>query len=267
MTAGEREAGPAVAPSSWRVIRDGPAAGARNMALDHALAGTFAEAQGVLRLYSWERPTVSFGRNEPTRGRYSTIEARARGIDFVRRPTGGRAVLHHAEVTYAIVVAERALGGPRAAYEAINRGLVRGLRTLGVDADLAKGGEVLRPDAGPCFNAPGPGEVTVGGRKLVGSAQVRQDGALLQHGSLPLRGNQRMLEVLAPSAGSSRDPASLEDSAGDVAASAVEDALVEGFRKEFGGAWREDGYTAAELAEASQLEIDWYLRDEWTWRR
>src|SRR5690606_19064671 len=122
-------------PLRWRVRRDGPASGARNMALDHALAETIGAAaaavrassvagaaggvpaagphgpEAALRLYTWARPTVSFGRNEPAGG----PEAWAGRADaFVRRPTGGRAVLHAAELTYAAVVPARALGGVRA---------------------------------------------------------------------------------------------------------------------------------------------------------
>src|SRR5690606_17502269 len=97
----------------------------------------------------------------------------SRAVDFVRRPTGGRAVLHDRELTYAVVVPHRALGGPRAAYRAINEALVMGLRALGVDASVSERGRVLPPDAGPCFQVAAPGEVVADGRKLVGSAQAR----------------------------------------------------------------------------------------------
>ena len=97
------------------------------MALDHALAVCSQQSQGVLRLYSWKEATVSFGRNEPTKGLYDRANAEELGIEFVRRPTGGRAVLHQNEITYAVVLPVRALGGPKASYMAINRGLAEGL--------------------------------------------------------------------------------------------------------------------------------------------
>src|SRR5690606_669373 len=103
------------------------------------------------------------------------------------RPTGGREVLHDRELTYAVVVPLRAFGGLRALHRLVNGALVEALRSLGVAADLAPpDGRALRPDAGPCFGGPAEGEVTVGGRKLIGSAQVRVGGAVLQHGSLRL---------------------------------------------------------------------------------
>ena len=96
----------------WRVLIDPPMAGLENMARDHALAEELEAGHAVLRLYRWDRPTVSLGRNEPGKC-YDTDRARECGIPFVRRPTGGRAVLHSDELTYAVVAPLRALGGLR----------------------------------------------------------------------------------------------------------------------------------------------------------
>ena len=193
-----RRAPAASAPARlrWRLLRDDPLPGARNMALDHALALTLREGAGVLRLYGWSRPTVSFGRNEPASGVYDAGSGDSRGLDFVRRPTGGRAVLHEHELTYSVVVPLRALGGPREAYRRINEALAAGLSALGVDVEVAERGTAHRPDAGPCFQEAAPGEVVVNGRKLVGSAQARVGPALLQHGSIVLRTDQSALERL-----------------------------------------------------------------------
>ncbi len=90
-------------PLRWRVLRDGPLPGATNMARDHGLAASLRSGEGVLRLYQWDLPTVSFGRNEPAKGLYLEEMAKKEGVAFVRRPTGGRAVLHHQELTYALV--------------------------------------------------------------------------------------------------------------------------------------------------------------------
>ena len=190
------------APLRWRLLRDEPLPGARNMALDHALALTLRQGTGVLRLYGWSRPTVSFGRNEPASGVYDAGSDAVRGLDFVRRPTGGRAVLHEHELTYAVVVPLRALGGPREAYRRINEALAAGLSALGVDVEVTKRGAAHRPDAGPCFQEAAPGEVVMSGRKLVGSAQARVGPALLQHGSIVLHTDQSELERLlcAPAA-------------------------------------------------------------------
>jgi lipoate-protein ligase A len=185
---------------TWSVLIDPPMCGARNMARDHALAQALQDGRGILRIYRWDRPTVSFGRNEPARGRYDLGGAARRGVHFVRRPTGGRAVLHDRELTYAVALPLRAIGGARGAYMAVNAGLVRALRSLGVPAELAASGEACATDAGPCFQRAASGEVVVSGRKLVGSAQVRVGNVLLQHGSLLLGPGQELLSELAPGA-------------------------------------------------------------------
>lgn len=238
------------------------------MALDHALARTLEEGCGVVRLYRWSGPTVSFGRNEPARGRYDTDRARAEGIRFVRRPTGGRAVLHDAELTYAVVAPLRAFGGLRGAYLRINQGLVEGLRTLGADVAVAGEGEVLPPDAGPCFRLPAPGEVVAGGRKLVGSAQARVEGALLQHGSLILSGDQSRLARLAgPARERAEPPATLEGLVGSISVEAAAGAVARGLRLALGGRWAEAGYRALEERAADALVEERYGREDWTWRR
>ena len=103
------------------------------MAVDHALAACLNPGEAVFRLYRWSRPTVSFGRNEPARGRYDLAAGRAAGIDFVRRPTGGRAVLHDRALTYAAILPLTGPGGLSATYALTNRGLVQALWSVGVD--------------------------------------------------------------------------------------------------------------------------------------
>lgn len=238
------------------------------MALDHALAEGVGDASAVLRLYSWAPHTISFGRNEPAAGRYDLEAARAGGLGFVRRPTGGRAVLHAHEVTYAVILPVRTLGGARAVYRRIHCGIVDGLRALGVPAELAADGVVLAPDAGPCFRAPAPGEVVAAGRKLVGSAQVRLGGALLQHGSVILGGDQGALVSLAGGDASGDTAASVEDELGRaVDPTEVREALSEGLRLALGGAWAEGDYRPPEIRRADELEDERYARDGWTWRR
>ncbi len=251
----------------WRIIRDPPHAGSRNMALDHALARCVAPGSGVVRLYGWERPTVSFGRNEPAAGLYSVRAAHERGIDYVRRPTGGRAVLHAGELTYAVVAPVRALGGARIAYRRINEALAAALRSLGAGVELSAGGAALAPDAGPCFQSPVEGEVVVADRKLVGSAQARIDGALLQHGAIILSGDQSVLAELSDGAGDHRTPATLQELIGAVRVDDVAAAVTEKLQMAFGGSWSASEYRAAEIAEADRLEVERYARDSWTWRR
>ncbi len=252
----------------WRFVIDrDPRTGPRNMALDHALAEHNRPGEGVVRLYAWSPPTISFGRNEPTRGLYDREAASREGLGFVRRPTGGRAVLHAHEVTYCAVLPVDALGGLRMAYLRLNGGLVEGLRALGCPATVGLGGAALPPDAGPCFQAPAPGEVVLQGRKLVGSAQVRMGASLLQHGSVILSGDQSALARLAGGDGDPSPPATLEGVIGPVAWRDVVEALVGGLRLALGGAWQQGEVTPVEEARAQCLESDHYAADVWTWRR
>lgn len=188
----EAGAGPTGIPADWRLIETPALPGARNMAIDLVLADTVrAGGPPALRFYRWWPPCLSLGRNQEARGHYDTAEAERRGIEFVRRPTGGRAVYHHHEITYSVVVGERDLGGPRETYRAVTRALTAGLRLLGVPAEIAeRPGPALRPNTIPCFRERGDGAILANGRKLVGSAQLREAGVLLQHGSILLAADQ-----------------------------------------------------------------------------
>jgi lipoate-protein ligase A len=174
--------------------------GAANMAID---AGLLAEAartgRAFLRLYRFDPPCLSLGRNEAA-AHYDRAAIAQRGLDVVRRPTGGRAVWHEYELTYAVAAPIATFGGLRAAYHAIHTRLAAALRSLGADATLAPHqppppGRVDQPAS--CFATPVGGEVLVAGRKLVGSAQVRKRSAFLQHGSILLDGSQEIVRVVS----------------------------------------------------------------------
>jgi len=241
------------------------------MALDHALARELRSGTGVLRVYGWSRPTVSFGRNEAARGLYDVEAADREGVAFVRRPTGGRVVLHDQELTYAVAAPVRAWGGLRDAYREINRALVNALGKLGVEAELAGRGEGREAplSAGPCFQLPAEGEIVARGRKLVGSAQARLGRALLQHGSLLLAGNQDPLARIGPeaTAEAGAPPITLLSLMGWLPErGALVDALVEGMSEVLGGRWEREDPTWAEL-EAARALRERYDSSEWTWRR
>lgn len=154
----------------------------------------------VVRTYGWRTPTVSFGRHQRARGVYDAALIAADGYDVVRRPTGGRAILHHREFTYA--VAMPATGNVRDSHAALTALVADALARLGVAAAPApRTTRATAPGAAPCFDAPAEGELVVDGQKLVGSAQVRIDGALLQHGSVLVDDDQGRLAryLLVPS--------------------------------------------------------------------
>lgn len=184
---------------AWNLIVDPVGrSGPYNMATDEALLDDVARSGGAyLRLYRWDPPTLSIGRNQP-----NVFES----IPVVRRPTGGQAVWHEHEVTYAVAAPISFFGSLRDAYCEIHERLARALQTLGVGAVLADRPTVRpRPTGSPlgsdhptsCFASSVGGEILVNGRKLVGSAQVRKRNAFLQHGSILLGGSQR--HVAGPS--------------------------------------------------------------------
>jgi len=188
--------------ASIRLLDTQPAPGAWNMAIDAVLMQAVrGGAPPVLRFYRWEPACLSLGRNQPAMGYYDAERLQREGIQVVRRPTGGRAVLHDCELTYSFVIPSRGFGTPREVYRRVNRALVRGLRVLGAEVTLARetGRRAPVPSVAPCFAEPVAGEVVAAGRKVVGSAQVVERGVLLQHGSLPLDGDTNRITRFIPS--------------------------------------------------------------------
>ncbi len=254
-------------PLRWRVLYDPALTGPVNMARDHALADCLQDGQGVLRLYEWDPPTVSFGRNEPAKGIYSVERADGEGVAYVRRPTGGRAVLHHRELTYGLAFPLGTFGGLKKAYRIINRGLLSGLQELGAAVQLAADtGPSLPPDAGPCFRQPAEREVMALDRKLIGSAQVRMGDCVLQHGSIILDGDQDVLARLRGDSEPVPPPATLRSVLGGMPdPSELRDAVRDGLAETLGGTWVDDGYSHNEKMAARELEAH-YEDSGWTWR-
>lgn len=259
-------ASPSRAP--WRLLRTPPLHGAANMALDEALLHRAARTgEWVLRVYEWTRPTLSLGRNQTARGRYRLAEFASLGIDVVRRPTGGRAILHDREATYSVTAPVATAGTLRDSYERINRLLVAGLRDLDVDATIAGARAPRRPGVAPCFEEPAEGELVAGGRKLVGSAQWREADALLQHGSILLAGDQALVaSLLVEPLPAPPPPATLSHLLGrPVSATEVAAALEQAVR-------RLEDPAATALDEGEQLLEDArrraarYADHDWTWR-
>lgn len=271
MTSQGKTAARDAAGGAWRLLDTPPAPGAWNMALDEALAGSVAGGgPPVLRFYRWSPPCLSLGRNQPARGLYDGDEMRRRGIEVVRRPTGGRAVLHDRELTYSVAVPDGVLGSPRQAYAAVNRALVAGLRRLGVDAALqsATGGRAPVPSLDPCFRDPAEGEVVAAGRKLVGSAQVCRGGVLLQHGSLLLEDGQDTVRALLrdpPPADPDGAPATLAALLPALPSwSALAAALAAGWTEATGIALLPDEPSADERERAAS-GASRYADAAWTW--
>lgn len=179
----------------WRLIKHPPAQGAWNMAVDEAIleAVGAGDSPPTLRLYAWDPPCLSLGVAQPfTDVNISAL--RVRGWEVVRRPTGGRAILHTDELTYALIAAQDnplTCGSILESYRRISLALLQGIIRLGLDARADR--EYEQNDGSSpkpvCFESPSNYEITVCGKKLVGSAQARRYGGVLQHGSLPLTGD------------------------------------------------------------------------------
>jgi lipoate-protein ligase A len=253
----------------WRIVLDEPLPAALNMAIDEALLDhSRAAGESILRVYGWSTPTLSLGRNQPARGCYSLERAAELGVGFVRRPTGGRAVLHNREITYSVVAPAAALGDLAESYARINHLLVDALRRLGVDAAVASGtAPPPLPGLAPCFETPVAGEIVARGRKLVGSAQLRDRGAMLQHGSILVHDDQTLAAqlLIAPQM-PPPPPATLGEllesapDARDLACALLES--VRALEDPTASMYALDG----EIREAARAHLPRYESAEWTWR-
>ena len=264
------------APATWRLIQSAPADGAMNMAVDEAILRAVAEekAPPTLRLYAWAPPTLSLGRAQHS----SDVDDQALaalGYGLVRRPTGGKAILHVDELTYSVVAPEdepRVTGSIVESYRRLSQGLLRGLERIGVrepEADQRVGSSSLR---GPvCFEVPSDYEITAGGRKLVGSAQMRSNGVVLQHGTIPLCGDiTRICRVLRAQPDPARVRAratTVEDALGhEVHWDEAGEAMVLGFSEALRLRLERGDLTAEEEDRAEALRRSKYGADNWTYR-
>jgi lipoate-protein ligase A len=269
------------AGARWRLLRHAPDDGAWNMGVDEALLLRYAAAPGplapTLRLYGWRPAAISLGHAQRLGSGALDVDLRSLGrlgIDLVRRPTGGRAVLHDRELTYAVVGRSSGAfaGSVLDTYKRIALALVAGLRSLGVSAELAPRRPARREPAGvSCFSTPAPHEIVVGGRKLVGSAQARRRGAFLQHGSIPLdassggRGDTALAAIGGTAPG--EEATTLAGCLGAAPpAETVATVLVAAFERSFDARLEPGELTADEAALAERLRCWRYDSARWTLR-
>lgn len=267
----------------WRLINDPHTTGARNMAVDEAILYAVGAGQHppTLRVYGWAPPALSIGYGQ--RAREVDSEAlREYGWDMVRRPTGGRAILHIDELTYSIALpADHPLarGGVVESYQAISRALLNMLDRLGGAARADRmADDVPKSQTPVCFDTPSHYEITVNGKKLIGSAQVRRAGGVLQHGSIPLTGDiARICDGLVYSDDAARESArwqvreralTLADALGreltwQESAAALIDAAADTFEVMLVS----NDLSQTEISAADRLEQEIYTSDSWTLRR
>jgi lipoyl(octanoyl) transferase len=271
-----------VEPIQWRLIIDRPASGSWNMAVDDALLEA-AQGEGyipTLRLYSWNPPCLSLGHAQHIR----EVDQEAlikMGWDLVRRPTGGRAILHIDELTYSITGnAEQPIlkGGILESYQKISQAFIQMLRKYSLDPRSREEAQQTKNQVEPvCFEIPSNYEITVAGKKIIGSAQARRKNAILQHGAIPLTGDiSRIIKVLTYTDEDSRTEAAqrvllrattIADQTGKSVSwhqSAMD--LVRAFKETHNLDFKDGELTAEERISAKKIEQEKYGNKLWNER-
>lgn len=281
----------------WRLLFTRSSTGAWNMAVDESILEHIyrGESKPTLRLYSWNPPCLSLGHAQPFKD-VDVERLRARGWDVVRRLTGGRAILHTDELTYSVTGSADdpvLAGGVLESYNRLARALLFAMRELGLPVEIKEESvdhAFSLTNKNPtshtssvtyinpvCFEVPSTYEITVNGKKLIGSAQARKREGVLQHGSLPLTGDlTRICEALVFENEDARKTAGerLLARATTVASiSGVEtswelaaQAFVHGFEAELGIRFENEGLTESERQRADELVREKYAHPDWTER-
>lgn len=272
----------------WRLLNSGHTDGFANMAIDEAiLQGILAgKSPQTLRLYGWDPPALSIGYFQSAKKEVNLEHCRKLGVDVVRRPTGGRAVLHEHELTYSVIFYENSPRFPSSlmgAYKLIGEALRSGLAKLGIDGSLLPEAGSVRSKqssirSGACFSSPSSYELLADGKKIVGSAQKRIKGGVLQHGSILLKlDREKLFSLLQFNSEESRSQvvnysyqkmASLAEVSGhSFEYEEVAEAIVEGFEEVLGVVLTHAGLAVEEKRNAEALRVGKYQTADWNFRR
>jgi lipoyl(octanoyl) transferase len=273
----------------WRFIDSGNGSPSFNMALDEALLEWHSEGKfpPVIRFYGWNPATLSVGYFQRVEKEIDLDAVKEHKLGFVRRPTGGRGVLHEHELTYSVIVSEEHPEMPKTvteAYRVISEGILKGFLHLGLDAyfavpKTAEERDALKsPRSAVCFDAPSWYELVVEGRKVAGSAQTRQKGVILQHGSILLDldedklfslfkySNERVKERMKK-AFKSKAVAINEISPRKITLDEAKDAFYKGFAEGLNIDLEPYELTEEELAYVQKIAKERYENDEWNFKR
>ena len=256
---------------AWRLLVSPSAAGACNMALDHAVAEHVQSGAmpPTLRFYSWRPRALSLGRSQPVAAVNRKL-ASQRGIDVVRRPTGGQAILHSDELTYAIALPSGhrlSAGGILQSYRALSAGLTAGLRLLQLTPET---GEWSPRDAAAqdalCFGSASTHEIAVGGHKVIGSAQHRLRRGLLQHGSIVLSHDPDIYPLMGVTRTGCMPLGLRAMLAEAMTLGSLIERFAQGFAEGLGATLDPRGLSASERARANELVRLRYGTDGWLTR-
>lgn len=269
----------------WRFINTGINSGAMNMAIDEAIMTYHSKGMVLptLRFYGWNPAAVTLGYFQRAEKEVDKEKCKELGIDIVRRLTGGRAVLHDEELTYSVIINEDDSLMPNTvteSYKVISRALLKGFSNLGLDAEMAKAIKSGKGAAtsSACFDAPSAYELVIEGKKIVGSAQVRKNGVILQHGSIlndldvdklfhtikidNLKLKERIKSSFLNKATSIKHVTGEKFSLEELCS-----AFYDGFKKELDIEIEEGQLTPEEIQLAEELAKTKYSSDEWNFKR
>lgn len=273
----------------WRFIDSGNCSPSFNMALDEALLDWHSQGKipPVIRFYGWAPATLSIGYFQKVEKEIDLDAVKAHGLGFVRRPTGGRGVLHEHELTYSVIVSEDHPEMPKTvteAYRVISEGILKGFHQLGLEAYFAvprtdeERSALKNPRSAVCFDAPSWYELVVEGRKVAGSAQTRQKGVILQHGSILLDIDEDKLFSLfkypservkdrMKSAFKSKAVAINEISPRRMTLGEAKEAFYKGFAEGLNIELESYDLTEEELSYVNKIAKERYENDEWNFKR
>ncbi len=271
----------------WRFLISGKLNSAENMAIDEAIFNCVQAGLSLptVRFYDWESSTVSCGYNQEVAKEVDLLALKKHGFDFVRRPTGGRLVLHDNEVTYSVIspATGRLSGNVTESYSEISKALAKGMELMGIGVDFEKGilsSEHQRQTANPCFTSSSRYELSYQRKKIVGSAQVRKNNCLLQHGSILLNYNQsKLVQILPDLTDDQKERLAIFLEKKTIAINEIlnvpksYDEATKFFMSGFKENWTMDYFEihenldTHELEIAEQLRLTKYLTDEWNQRK
>lgn len=271
----------------WRILLSGKLSPAENMAIDEAIFEGVQKGWSLatIRFYDWQPSTVSCGYNQKVAEEVDFMALEKYGFGFVRRPTGGRLVLHDQEVTYSVISPSigRLAGNVIASYSEISKALAMGFNLMGIDVDFEKGdlsSKHQRQAANPCFTSSSRYELKYKRKKIVGSAQVRKNNCILQHGSILLNfGQSKLAQILPDLADEQRARMSNYLKRKTIGINEILDEplsyekavklLIKGFKNK----WGNDEFIIQknleidELELAEKLRLSKYLADDWNQRK
>lgn len=273
----------------WRFIDSGEGSPSFNMALDEALLDWNSDGKlpPVIRFYGWNPATLSIGYFQKVEKEIDMEAVKKHGLGFVRRPTGGRGVLHDQELTYSVIVPEEHPNMPKTvteAYRVISEGILKGFHALGMEAYFAvpktaeERDSLKNPRSAVCFDAPSWYELVVEGRKVAGSAQTRQKGVILQHGSILLDldedklfslfkyPNERVKERMQKSF-KNKAVAMNQLTSEKITLDQAKRAFKKGFEEGLNIELEPYELTAEEIAYVQKIAKERYENDEWNFKR